>query len=55
MSAIATSTGWCPVSGAKTAVICRARPGAGTAQRARTCTFTRPPLTMTPATLRPGR
>ena len=42
MSAITTSTGRFPVSGASIAVIMAASSGAGTAQRERICTITRP-------------
>ena len=55
MSAITTSTGRFPVSGASVAVIPAASSGAGTAQRERICTITRPSLTTMPSTLRPGR
>jgi hypothetical protein len=55
MSAITTSTGRFPVSGASIVVISAASAGTGTAQRERICTLTRPSLTTMPSTLRPGR
>ena len=55
MSAITTSTGRCPVSGASTALIRAASSGTGAAHWDRICTVTRPPLTTMPSTLRPGR
>ena len=48
-------TGRDPVSGIKMVLIRAASSGTGTAHRARICTLTRPPLTTTPSTLRPGR
>ena len=55
MSATITSTGLPRVSGASTVVISVASSGAGMPHCERTCTRTRPSLTTTPGTWRPGR
>ena len=55
MSLITTSTGRSRMRGASTRVIRAASSGTGTAHWARICTVTRPPLTSTPSTMRPGR